>query len=116
MRGTTLLLAITIILLLPVLFAPAMTKAQSAVEEYFQVAIPVLCTNTKVMLGILKKHNETAVAGGALTSIPGSHVFVYRTEDKESWSVVAHYANGKSCFLAVGADWFLANPEKGDGI
>ena len=116
MRATTLLLAITIILLLPLLLAPAMTKAQSAIEEYFQGAIPVLCTATKVMLKILKKHNEVAVAGGALTSIPNSHVFVYRTEDKESWSIVAHYGNGKSCFLAVGADWYLSNPVKGDGI
>ena len=116
MRVTTLLLAITIILLLPVLLAPAMTKAQSAVEEYFQVAIPILCTNTKVMLKVLKKHNEVAMGGGALTSIPNSHVFVYQKEDKSTWSVVAHYANGKSCFLAVGADWYLSKPLKGDGI
>jgi hypothetical protein len=116
MRVTILLFAITIILLLPLLLAPVVTKAQSAVEEYFQGAIPVLCTATKAMLEILKKHNEVAVAGGALTAIPGSHVFVYRTEDKESWSIVAHYASGKSCFLAVGADWYLSKPVKGDGI
>jgi len=116
MRATTLLFAVTITLLLPLLIAPMVTKAQSAEEEYFQVAIPLLCTDTKVMLGMLKKHNEAAMGGGALTSLPDSHVFVYRTEDKSTWSIVSHYGDGTSCFLAVGADWFLANPLKGDGI
>jgi len=117
MRVTILLFAITIILLLPLLFAPVVTKAQES-GKFFVIQMPMLCADTAEMLRVLETHKELPVSGG---ETHGAHVFIYRKEDRSTWSIVGHYENGKSCLLALGTDWqfgnpFLIIPPKGDAI